>query len=269
MDSLLDICGVALLVDQLEIQEVYCSPLPLTSGYVDCEHGRLPVPAPAVAQLLQGFRLTPSAIQGEAVTPTGAALLQALAARCTMPEFTLEGVGRGAGKRQLAEINMVRLLLGSSTAAAGLERDAVEVIYANLDDCSGETLAALWDKAFNQGALDMCYSPLLMKKGRPAWQLQLIVPEGRAAAFAPLLFAETTTLGCRVSREYRYKAPRRSIKVATPYGQITVIYGGNTVAPEAESVRQAAAATGKPFKEISNAALAAALAQISVDEGKE
>jgi len=258
VDSILDICGVALLMDMLEIREVYCSPLPLSGGYVDCEHGRLPVPAPAVLQLLQGFRLVPSEIRGEAVTPTGAALLKALGARPAMPDFILEKVGKGAGKRQLGVVNMVRVLLGSSTAA-GPDRDMVEVLYANIDDCGGETLAALWEQAFALGALDMCYSPLLMKKGRPAWQLQMIVPDGRSATFAPLLFAETTTLGCRVSREYRYKAPRQQLTADTPYGPVAVVWSGNTLAPEADSVREAAAAQQVPFKEVYNAALAAAL----------
>lgn len=259
VDSILDICGVALLADMLDIREVYCSPLPLTNGYVDCEHGRLPVPAPAVAYLLRGFRLVPSEMQGEAVTPTGAALLQALGAGNGMPDFLLEKVGRGAGKRKLATVNMVRVLLGSPVALAGPDRDTVEVLYANLDDCGGETLAALWEQAFALGALDMCYSPLLMKKGRPAWQLQLIVPDGRSGEFAPLLFSESTTLGCRVSRECRYKAPRRSVTVPTPYGPVAVVLSGNTLSPEAESVRRAAAEHQTPFKQVYNAALAAAL----------
>lgn len=264
VDSILDICGVALLADMLCISRVFCSPLPLTSGYVDCEHGRLPVPAPATAQLLQGFRLIPSDIQGEAVTPTGAALLRALGAVNGKPDFYLEAIGRGAGKRKLSQVNMVRVLLGTAAgeaALADLEQDEVEVLTANIDDAGGELLARLWQKAFDQGALDLCFLPIFMKKGRPAWQVQLIAPLGQGEAFARLLLAETTALGCRISRQPRYKAPRRSFSVDTPFGPIAVKQGANTLAPEADSVAQAAAEHGSTFKEVYAAALAAAITQ--------
>lgn len=269
VDSILDICGVALAADALDIGAVYASALPLSQGFVDCEHGRLPVPAPAALHLLRGWPLSASDLMGELVTPTGAALLRALEAQPKLPDFTLCAVGQGAGKRQLPRPNILRALVGETAAAPiagagpGFSYDQVDVIEANIDDSSGEMLAALWDRAFALGAKDMCYTPLLMKKGRPAWQVQLIVPWGEAARFAPLLFAETSAIGCRCRSEQRILAPRRSIAADTAYGPIAVKISGQNIAPEADSVQAAAARHNTPFKQVYQAALAAAYDDIA------
>jgi pyridinium-3,5-bisthiocarboxylic acid mononucleotide nickel chelatase len=263
LDSLLDICGVALAMANLEISQVYVSELPLSQGYVNCQHGRLPLPAPAAALLLRGFRLAPSNIVGETITPTGAALLHGCAAKQELPALLLERVGQGAGHHDFpGQPNVLRVLLGADEAAAtppGLLSDQVDVLRSNIDDASGELLGQLWDKAWALGALDLCYTPLLMKKGRPGWELTLIVPPGRAAEFAALVFRHTTTLGLRYVREARLLLPRESVKVATAYGEISVKVSGDTIAPEADEVAAAAAATGNTFKQVYQAALAAYL----------
>ena len=266
VDSILDICGVCLALEQLQIKKVYCTPLPLSHGWVDCEHGRLPVPAPAVAQLLQGMRMQSSPLEGELITPTGAALLRAVEAdQDPAPAFRVLANGRGAGHRVLPQPNAVHLMLGE-LAPVEPGRDTVEVIYTNIDNSSGEALATLWEQAFALGALDMCYTPLLMKKGRPAWQLQMIVPDGQADRFAPLIFRETGSIGCRISRERRIVMERRIISVETEFGPVAVKLSGNNIAPEADCVKAVAEAKGLPAKEVYAAALSAAYAQLHGDQ---
>ena len=258
IDSILDICGVALLIDDLGIEQAFCSPLPLSSGFVDCEHGRIPVPAPAAAWLLRGFDLAETDLKGELITPTGAALLRALETKNGFPGFELATVGCGAGKRKLPVSNIVRVFLSANETGGDIIHDEVDVITSNIDDASGEILASIWEKAFAEGALDVCYTPVFMKKGRPAWQLQIIAPPEKSAGLAQLIFTETGSLGCRISRERRIKARRSSIVVPTAFGEVAVVTSNANLAPEAESVRAAAAKHGIPFKQVYEAALAAA-----------
>jgi len=264
VDSLLDICGCALALARLDIAKVYFSELPLTSGYVECAHGRLPLPAPAAALLLRGMRLFPSPLAGETVTPTGAALLKGCAAIQALPHIRLERIGHGAGSRNFAgQANVLRAMLGTDADTAdmpaGITCDTVEVLRANIDDASGELLGQLWERAFAQGALDMSYTPVLMKKGRPAFALELVVKPGQAGAFAELVFGQTTTIGLRVHRETRYILPRENIKIATPFGTIGLKVSGDTVAPEADEVAAAAAAHQTSFKVVYQAVIAAYL----------
>lgn len=267
VDSILDICGVSLALTQLGVKDVYCQALPLGHGWVDCEHGRLPVPAPAVVNLLEGMHLQGTTLEGELITPTGAALLRAMNAKqCPPPPFGYMRHGRGAGHRQLPVLNAVYLMLGRGSEGEYI-RDVVDVLYTNIDDCSGESLAVLWEKAFALGALDLCYSPLYMKKGRPAWQMQMMVPEGQTDPFVDLIFKETSAIGCRVSRERRIIQERRMINVYTEFGRVEVKVSGNNIAPEADSVQAVAARNGRPFKDVFNAALAAAYGQLH--EGAE
>ena len=266
VDSILDICAVSLALHQLQIAEVFCSALPLSQGWVDCEHGRLPVPAPAVANLLEGMQVHGSHLEGELITPTGAALLKAMGAKqIPPPAFGIIAHGRGAGHRVLPQPNAVHLVLGDS-GRRSYHRDVVDVIRTNIDDSSGETLAMLWEKAFAMGALDMCYTPLLMKKGRPAWQLQMIVPECTADQFARLIFEETGSIGCRVNRERRLVAERSIINVYTQYGRVAVKISGNNIAPEADCAKAVAERSGVPFKEVYAAALTAAYSALHGEE---
>ena len=264
MDSLLDICGVALLLNQLQIEEVYCGVLPLSRGYVDCAHGRLPVPAPAAAKLLQGFHLVGTELEGELITPTGAALLAALGAQQTPPPaFSLLSQGQGLGSRTLPIPNALWAMLCQTEAETdlGLDQDEIEMLKANVDDSSGELLGHLTETLLQAGALDVCTMPIFMKKARPAWQIQIIAKLGQGQSLAKLLFQESTVIGCRITRERRFVQPRRSFSVATPYGPVLVKASGNTLAPEADSVRQCAAEAQVPWKQVYQAALCAAHCQ--------
>jgi len=258
MDSILDICSVALALEQLGVEQVYCSSLPLSRGWVDCAHGRLPVPAPATLKLLQGFTLHNTDFTGELITPTGAALLLALSAsQQPAPAFTLLAEGRGAGHRKLPVPNGVILLLGEiQQQESAPEEDWVEMLWANLDDCSGELLGNFSEIALAEGALDVAFLPIYMKKSRPAWQVQLIAADGQGQHFGELLLRHTTALGCRIQRQKRLILPRWQQQVSTKYGDITVKMAEGNMAPEADSVAKAAREKGVSFKQVYYAAMA-------------
>lgn len=261
VDSLLDICGAALALTRMEIDGIYFSELPLSRGFIDCEHGRLPVPAPATARLMAGWQLTPVDIEGETVTPTGAAILKGCGGVQRRPDMKLLAVGCGVGSKDFPGYpNVLRAFLGEAAAAAdGPESDRVDVLRTNIDDASGELLGQLWQAAFDLGALDMSYTPLLMKKGRPGWALEMIVPAGRGPVFAGLIFHHTTSIGLRICEERRLKLPRRQVTVETPYGPVEIKVSGDTAAPEAEQTAKAAADHNVSFKQVYAAALAAYL----------
>jgi uncharacterized protein (TIGR00299 family) protein len=257
-DAILDICGVALAIENLGVTQVYCSDLPLSSGFVSCAHGRLPVPAPATLNLLRGYNFYDSGLTGELITPTGAALLRAWRAQQLRPAFTLDAVGLGAGSRDLPLPNIVRLLLGRAGAKSSVTGiDEVDVLSSNLDDASGEMLGYLLPLLLEAGALDACYMPLIMKKGRPAWQLQVISPPALSEKLAQLILAESSALGLRIRREQRCLLPRQSRRVAVVGGEVRVKISGNNIAPEYEDVARAARAGALPFKEVYRQAILA------------
>jgi len=252
VDAILDICGVALAIEDLDIAQVYCSALPLSDGFVECAHGCLPVPAPATLNLLTGYQFYDSGLNGELITPTGAALLRALEAKqYRRPAFTLAAVGLGAGSRDLPIANILRALLGQAGEEnSALAIDEVDVLCANIDDASGELLGHLLPLTLQAGALDACYVALMMKKGRPAWQLQVICPPALSEKLAALILAESTTLGLRIHREQRRLLARSNRTVTTPYGEITCKISDDKIAPEYEDVARAALQSGQPFKKV-------------------
>ncbi|MCR4962625.1 MAG: nickel pincer cofactor biosynthesis protein LarC [Firmicutes bacterium] len=268
VDSLVDIGAAALAADMLQIEQTYIGTLPWSRGSVQAAHGRLPLPAPAVRHLLTDYRFETVAWEGELITPTGAALLAALSARQTPPPpFTLKAAGCGAGTKDFPVANILYAVLGEEEAAPAedLLMDEVAVLTANVDDCSGELLAALWEKAAEIGVLDLSFMPIWMKKGRPAWQIMLLIAPERQNQARDLLLRHTTVIGLRFRREKRWKLPRQIFTVDTEYGPVAVKQAGNTLAPEYESVKQAAEAAGATVKEVYYAALSAA-ARKTLDE---
>jgi hypothetical protein len=263
VDAIVDVVGTVLGLDALGIERVYASALPLGSGTVECEHGRMPVPAPATARLVRGLPIAPSAVPHELVTPTGAALLATLVDAWTPPPaYTLERVGTGTGGRDLVEQpNVLRLFVGR-LATPGATRRAVAVLETALDDENPQTVGALLPRLLEAGALDAMVVPTLMKKGRPGLWLVVLSEPGRADALARLLLAETTTLGVRVRHDERIELPRRAAEVATAFGAVALKVaslpdGGERAVPEFESVRAAAERAGRPLREVAEAALAA------------
>jgi len=252
VDSIIDTVGAAIGLEYLGIQRLYASALPLGSGQVNTQHGLLPVPAPATLRLLTAAhaKIVPSQAQVELVTPTGAAILAALAT-FEQPAMTLTGLGMGAGRRELPWPNVLRVLLGESAADSTPSEDTrsvgyenprsvgMVVIETNIDDISAQALGHVMGRLFSASALDVYFTPIYMKKNRPATMLSVIARKSDEAALARLILEETTTFGMRVQPIYRYEAERAFRSVQTEYGEVPLklkILDGKVVqaAPEYE-----------------------------------
>jgi uncharacterized protein (TIGR00299 family) protein len=244
-------------LEYLGIQRLYASPLPLGSGTVNTQHGLLPVPAPATLRLLTAAhaQVVPSQAQVELVTPTGAAILAALAT-FQQPAMTLTGLGMGAGRRELPWPNVLRILLGESEAASL----PMVVIETNIDDISAQALGHVMGRLFSAGALDVYFTPIYMKKNRPATMLSVIARKSDEAALARLILEETTTFGMRVQPIYRYEAERAFRTVQTEYGEVPLklkILDGKVVqaAPEYEVCARLATEHNVPLAKVYAAAV--------------
>jgi pyridinium-3,5-bisthiocarboxylic acid mononucleotide nickel chelatase len=262
-DALVDIVGAIEGLERLGVDEVYASTLRLGRGMVNSEHGPIPVPAPATALLLRGVPVEIPAIDFELTTPTGAALLATLVERWgPPPPFRIGSIGTGAGGRDLVQQpNVLRVIVGD-TDATPLATGRVSVLETALDDDNPQYVAALLPRLLEQGALDAMLVPVQMKKGRPGLWLVVIAPPERAEALARTVLAESSTLGVRVREERRYELPRRAEQVETPFGPValkvaTLPEGGERAMPEFESVRAVAEHSGRPLREVAEAALAA------------
>jgi hypothetical protein len=263
-DALVDVVGALEGLRALGVEEVYASPLRLGRGAVRSDHGLIPIPAPATSLLLRGAPVEMPDIEAELVTPTGAALITTLVRHWHEPPgFRLERVGVGAGRRDLKEQpNVLRLLLGERESRAGLKLGRVAVLETALDDENPQFVAALVAKLLEHGALDAMVAPTTMKKGRPGLWLVVVAEPNRADTLAELVLSETSTLGVRVRHEDRYELERRLVEVETAYGRVTLKVASvpghrERAAPEFESVRLVAEKSGRPLREIAEAALCA------------
>jgi uncharacterized protein (TIGR00299 family) protein len=275
VDALVDIVGTALGLELLDVDTLYCSELPLTSGRVHSAHGDLPVPAPATVELLRETNAVwrPLAADGELVTPTGAAVVATLG-RFERPAMTMRRVGHGFGRRQLPWANCVRLLLGDAPLSASaapfpFEADVVTVIEANIDNMTAEALGWLMEQVLAAGALDVAYGPLQMKKNRPGVRVTVVAEPHAAADLAGLLLRESATLGVRLGEMRRLKAGRRQERIVTPLGEATVklkLIGGVVVgiAAEYEDARVLAARHGLPLATVVAQIEAAGRAQLGL-----
>jgi pyridinium-3,5-bisthiocarboxylic acid mononucleotide nickel chelatase len=263
VDAIVDIVGAAAGFEQLGIETFACSALNVGSGHVDTQHGRLPVPAPATADLLRGAPTYSSGIARELVTPTGAAIIATMAPQFgPQPPMTVGAIGSGAGAADLAEQpNVLRIFVGE-TAGENLGHDAggppdedIVVLEANLDDMSPQVYGYFAERVLEAGALDVFSTPVLMKKGRPG-QLVTVLCEPRSReALTDLIFRETTTLGVRRSHMQRRSLLRESVAVQTALGSIRVKVArldGRILnaAPEYEDCRKAAMERGVPLKQV-------------------
>lgn len=259
VDSIVDIVGACLGLHVLGVERLHCSRVPISRGCIHMAHGELPNPGPATLGLLSGFPLVEADLDQELVTPTGAALLAALAHEPgRFPDMTLEAVGYGAGALDLpGRPNVVRILLGR--AARPEEVDAIYLVETNLDNVSGELVGYLFEKLFAAGAVDVYTTPLQMKKSRPGIQVSVLVPPSRRSAVEELLLRETPTFGVRRVLMERTKLERRMVEVSTPYGPVAVKEGlrdGGVLkaAPEYESALKAAERHGVPLARVLKAA---------------
>jgi pyridinium-3,5-bisthiocarboxylic acid mononucleotide nickel chelatase len=262
VDAIVDIaCSVA-AADALDVDEWYCSSVNVGSGFVNCAHGRFPVPAPATAELLKNAPVYSAHVQMELVTPTGAALLRALDCRFeATPVMRTHSIGYGAGTRNPERFpNVVRVSIGEVAQAANQE--TITVLECAVDDLSPQVLAHTAQLALDQGALDVMSAPVTMKKGRLGTLLTVLCKPADAGRLQQLLFRETTTLGIRVREENRVVLAREITAVQTEFGMIQVKVGSWqgeewNAAPEFEDCRRAAAAFQVPLKTVMQAALAA------------
>ena len=270
VDAIVDIVGACAALELLGIEELIASPLNVGAGRVIAAHGSLPVPAPATAELLRGLPIYSSGIEAELVTPTGAAIVSTLASGFgPLPLMKVDRIGYGAGARDLpGHPNLLRLFIGERTssldpgAALPGGGDAVSIIETSVDDMSPEVYGYLVERALDAGALDISCAPIEMKKNRPGLDIRVLARPEQAEALADLIFAETTTLGLRISTAERRVLQRDVVSVETPYGAIRLKVGlrnGQVLnaAPEYEDCRRLALERGVPLKEVMQAAQAA------------
>ncbi|MFO0867051.1 MAG: LarC family nickel insertion protein, partial [Gemmataceae bacterium] len=239
-------------------------PVVTGSGTVKCAHGIMPVPTPATASLLKGAPLRGTSLKGELTTPTGAAILATLVDEwIDSPSMNIEAIGHGAGQKELMEQpNMLRVLLGTSTAAPCAnngERDRVWVLETNLDDVPGEIVGYAMERLFAAGAVDVFSIPVTMKKQRPGVLLTVLVPPEKLDACEEVLFQETQTFGIRRHLAERTKLRRESKIVKTPWGEVMGKVGwrdGKTAifTPEYEDCARAARSSKVPLREVYEAA---------------
>jgi uncharacterized protein (TIGR00299 family) protein len=259
IDSIVDVVGSAALLAQLSPERVVCLPPPAGSGTIRSAHGPIPVPAPAVLELLRGRSLRQSG-PGERTTPTGAAAIAAWTQEApSLPDLSVRGAGYGAGTKRWEDApNVLRAVLGEAAA----ESETALVLEANLDDLTPQLLAAALEAALEAGAADAWIAPVTMKKGRPGHVLGAIVSESARTAVEEAIFRETSTLGVRATRVDRTVLEREIVQVQTEYGPVGVKVGRRSgaivnAAPEFDDCRARAAEKGVAIKEVVAATLAA------------
>lgn len=264
VDSIADIVAACAGLEALQVERIAASKLVEATGWVDCAHGRFPLPAPATLEILTGIPLRQIEEEKELITPTGAALLAEFATSFgPMPEIKVEKVGYGLGTRNSApRPNVLRVVLGESSSNG--ESDEVTQIETNLDDLSPELAGAAMERLLAAGALDVFFSAAQMKKNRPGLLLCVICAPEKAEELARVILTETSAFGVRMHQVRRMKLRREIHEIETPYGPVEVKYGylGSKLvqtAPEYESCAALAKAKGISVREVYQAATAMAL----------
>ncbi|MDR1156864.1 MAG: nickel pincer cofactor biosynthesis protein LarC [Oscillospiraceae bacterium] len=267
VDSIVDIVAVALCLAHLAPDEIHVSRLREGHGFVLCRHGRIPVPAPATLAILQacGAPVVFTDVEGEMITPTGAGLVAALAARTGVPcpAGIVRAVGYGAGHKDFDHPNLLRAVLVETTEeeAAAPGRDTVCELTAAVDDATGESLAYAAERLWAIGVKECYFTPITMKKGRPGVQITVLCAPKDEAAAAELLFRHTATIGLRRRLTERHVMDRTAQTVDTPYGPVVCKVsrrgGAVKLKPEYESLRSAALAADAPLHDVRRAALTA------------
>lgn len=255
VDSIIDIVGCLIGIECLGIGAIHVSHIPLGSGFMATDHGRIPIPAPATIELLKGIPVYDPGIKLEMVTPTGAALITCLSDSFgPMPPMVIQKIGYGVGQRDLPESpNLLRILIGEDRPDA--ETETVVLLETNLDDTNPEWLGFLMERLFDAGALDVAFVPIQMKKNRPGIQVQVMGRPDQKEVLMEILFRESATLGVRFRYAVRSIAGHSPETVDSPWGQIAVKKialrnGGYFVQPEFEACRDIALQHDRPLREI-------------------
>lgn len=257
VDSIVDIVAAAVCLDNLGITDVIVPVLCEGMGTVRCQHGILPVPVPAVANIVSSYSLPMSFMktQGEFVTPTGAAIVAATATQFSLPEqFRIVKIGIGAGKREYERPSMVRAMLIEEEKGSGQEETTIYKLESNIDDCTGENLGYVMERLMASGARDVNYIPVYMKKNRPAYQMNVICKEEDVGRLEQIIFEETTTIGIRRIKVERSILKRRLENYQTSLGEIQVKVCGETgkerCYPEYESLVRICKETERSYQEV-------------------
>jgi pyridinium-3,5-bisthiocarboxylic acid mononucleotide nickel chelatase len=261
VDSIIDIVGAAFAVDYMGITSFYSGSVPLSSGFIKSGHGIIPLPAPATVALLKGMPIYNSGLPYELVTPTGAALLKEFVTTFTgMPPMVIKNTGYGAGTRDMVERpNLLRIITGEPSDEKS--SDTVAVLEANIDDTNPEWLGFIMDKLLNEGAYDVIFSPLHMKKNRPGVKVEVIANPSLKDRLMDILFMESTTIGIRYSFCERMVLKRAEIMVDSPWGELRAkkIFrpdGSVYIQPEYEVCKRIADKHGIPLRDIYTQVLA-------------
>ncbi len=268
LDAIVDIVGSVIGLSLLGTDMVVTSPIHIGTGFVECQHGKIPVPAPATIEILKGAPLFSTGIENELTTPTGAAILKTLAKGFgPMPAMTVDCTGYGAGSRDLEIPNLLRLVVGTAIDSVYLT-DQVILIETNIDDMNPEILGYVTERVMEQGALDVWLTPINMKKNRIGAKLSVLASAADADSLVDIVFAETTTLGVRMQRLERRKLVREVRIVHTRYGDIKTkvsLTNGKVrhATPEYEDCKAAARREGVPLMEVYEEVRRAASEQIS------
>ena len=258
IDAIMDIVGAFCGFHRLGIEAVYASPLPLGGGWVKTAHGRLPVPAPATVELLHGVPSYGGPVEEELVTPTGAAILTTACREFgAMPPMTIKAIGWGAGTKELPRPNLLRMFLGEPTARP--REQLLALIETNIDNMNPELFGHVMEQLFAAGALDVFYTPIVMKKSRPATLVSVLAEPALVDTLSDILFRETTTLGVRVTEVARRCLEREWREVETEFGPVRIKIGrlndeAVNVAPEYEDCARLAKQKDVPIADVYQAA---------------
>jgi uncharacterized protein (TIGR00299 family) protein len=256
VDAIVDIVGTALCLEKLGINQVISSRIPLGSGFVDCQHGKLPVPAPATIEILKDVTVYGTDVACELVTPTGAAIITSLAESFgPLPPMRVEKTGYGAGQRELADRpNLLRIITGSPAASDdGLSTDEIIILETCIDDMNPELFGYIMERLFTDGALDVYWIPLHMKKNRPGTMVQVLCEPAGKDRLIQRLLSETTSLGVRYYKATRKLLAREQLTIQTSFGEIQVKRvrdpdGRERVVPEYDVCREIALKRNLPLR---------------------
>lgn len=257
IDSIVDIIGACICIDMLGVERIYASELHDGKGFVKCAHGLMPVPVPAVMEMLcdSNIPLITEDVSCEMVTPTGMAILKMTCSSYgKMPPLSIERTGYGMGKRDTGRFNALRAVVGTLYEQDSLPNDEISILETNIDNMSPEILGYTMEKLFDSGALDVYYTPIYMKKSRPSVVLTVLAKCGDEKKFTDIIFKETSTLGVRISHSLRYCMSRELVKVDTQYGAVRVKVASSEdimkFAPEYEDCKNIAMKTGMPINKV-------------------
>ncbi len=253
IDSIIDIVGTAILINKIHPDKIISSVVNDGHGFIECAHGTMAVPVPATTEIFanSNVKFRQIDIDTELVTPTGAAIIAELSSEfTTLPAMKIKKVGWGSGTKDLKIPNVLKVYYGEIQE----ENQKIVVMETNIDDCSGEILGYTEEVLFQNGALDVFYTPIFMKKNRPAYRLTVVCKETDILKLQNIIFKETTTIGIRYRYEYRTELERKVITIDTKYGKLQakkVVNNGETyIYPEYESIKELAEKNNIPLKEV-------------------